>query len=481
MLKKRGFALITRLVTLFFIPAVCIAMVLASGCGKSAPAGPQGFPPAVVTTAPVALRDVPDYLDEIGKTTAEEVVTITPQVSGKITDRLFTDGADLQEKQILFKIDSRPYDATLAAADAALQQSQAQLAYAQTEFNRMQSLLATKAVAQQDYDDKKNAVDVAAANVKASEAQLESARLNVEYCTITSPIAGRAGARLVDAGNIVTANTTSLLVIEKIAPIYVDFTVNEDDLPRVRQNMANGALKVQVTSPDDPAMVEDGELTFLDNAVQDGSGTIKLRATVKNDDHRLWPGQFVRVRLILKVIKDAILIPNEAVQIGQQGTFVFVAGPPPPALPAANMPAPSGAPGGPGMPVPNATAMQKPVKVGQRQGNDVVIEEGLVPTDVVVKSGQLMLFPTSPMIVVNPPPAGAAGMPPGAAEQKNATALQGSTAQISSTSPAAALDAATTPPNPDRQITGGATGGSAPAPTDAAAPSPTTNPAGVPK
>jgi multidrug efflux system membrane fusion protein len=173
------------------------------------------------------------------------------------------------------------------------------------------------------------------------------------------------------------ANVTSLLDIQKLVPIYVDFTVPENELDRVRANLAKGSLKVIVDSPNNPGQSIDGELTFLDNAVQDGTGTIKLRATVPNQDRQLWPGQFVRVRLILTTLKGAMLVPAEALQVGQQGPFVFAVGS-------------------------NNTAEQINVVPGQRQGDLIVIEKGLSGDESIVRSGQMMLNPGVPVVVQKP-------------------------------------------------------------------------------
>jgi len=345
---------------------VCIALGALSGCGRSNAQAGFSSPPPSVTSAPVTVADVPVFLNEIGHTTAEEVVTITPQVSGKIIQRSFVDGADLHEGQTLFQIDPRPFQASLDAAQASLEQAQAQLSSAQTDFNRDASLLSTKAVSQQEYDHAKDAVAVDQANVKSAQASLETARLNLEYCTIKSPLEGRAGQRLVDVGNIVNANSTGLLVIQKVAPIYVDFTVPENNLPEVRQDMAQGTLKVIVESPDAPGKTAQGNLTFLDNAVQDGTGTIKLRATVPNQDRQFWPGQFVNVRLILATLKDAKLVPNESLQISQQGPYVFVVDD-------------------------KGLAQQVPVSLGQRQGDKTVVTKGLNGDETIIRTGQMLV------------------------------------------------------------------------------------------
>jgi len=256
--------------------AMCLSLAAITGCDRAGAQGAAGFtmPPPVVTTAPVVTEDVPSYLDEIGKTTAYEMVNIVPQVTGQIIKRSFQDGADLKAGQNLFSIETRPFKAVLDQALAALEQSQAQLANAKSNFDRASSELPSKAVSQQDYDNAKNAVEVADANVKAAQATIEASRWNLDNCTINSPIDGRAGARLVDVGNVVNANTTNLLSIQRITPIYVDFTVPENELDRVRLNLDKGPLKVVVHTPDNPAKDIDGDVTFLDNAVQDGTGTL---------------------------------------------------------------------------------------------------------------------------------------------------------------------------------------------------------------
>lgn len=174
-------------------------------------------------------------------------------------------------------------------------------------------------MSQEEYDLKKNAVDVAAAQVEQSEAAVQTAKLNLEYCFIRSPIDGRAGQRLVDTGNVVTANSGSLLTIQRLDPVYADFTVPENDLPAVQRNMARGSLKVEVRLPDEPGEPRIGTLTFLDNAVQDGTGTVKLRATIPNNDHRFWPGRFVKIRLVLDTLQEAVLVPAAAPQASARG------------------------------------------------------------------------------------------------------------------------------------------------------------------
>lgn len=356
--------------TVFSFVAVAILLIAMVGCNRSHVEAAAGGPPVpVVTVATAAMYDVPVYLDEIGKNGAFESVTVTPQVGGRITERHFEDGANLHTGQLLFVIDPRPYQAQLDSAQATLSQAKASLELAKIQFARDAGLVGTKAISQQDYDTKKSTVDVDQAQVDAAEAALETARLNLEYCFIRSPIEGRAGARLVDIGNVVQPNTTSLLLIQRLDPIYADFTITERDLPEVQQEMKLGTLKAEVRLPSEPdGRGRTGQLTFLDNAVQNGTGTVNLRATIPNADHHFWPGQFVDVKLVLATEKGAVLVPNQATQISQKGPYVYVVRS-------------------------DGTAELRPVKLGQRQGSDVVVRDGLRAGENVVMTGQLMVVP----------------------------------------------------------------------------------------
>src|SRR5260370_41726306 len=235
---------------LYVLPLFVLQMA-GSGCNRANPkaAGPQMPPPPLVSVAKAQARDVPVYLDEIGKSYAFESVTVTPQVGGRITQRQFQDGADLAKGALLFVIDPRPFQAQLDSATASLAQAKAALELAKIQFARHQAFLGTKAISKQDYDTKKNTVDVDQAQVESAQADLKTARLNLEYCYIHSPIEGRAGARLVDVGNVVQPNTTGLLLIQRLDPIYADFTVTERTLPEVQKEMARGSLKAVVRGP----------------------------------------------------------------------------------------------------------------------------------------------------------------------------------------------------------------------------------------
>jgi multidrug efflux system membrane fusion protein len=368
------------------VRAIIVSALFFSGCDKQTSTQVER-PPAPVSVVAASTEDVPVYIDAIGKIVAREVVSIQPQVSGRITHIHFADGADVKSGQVLFTIDPRPYRAQLNAAEANLAQAKAALDLAKINFARIEKITDQRAVSRQDYDARKNAVAVAEAQVQQNMAAVENARLNLDYCTIRSPINGRAGQRLVDVGNVVTANNTALLVIQRLDPIYADFTVPQNDLTAVQRNMTRGTLKVEVRLPDEPEKVRDGNLSFLDNAVQEGSGTVRLRSTIANSDRRFWPGRFVNIRLILDVQRGAVLIPADAPQMSAKGSFVYVI-------------------------KQDSTAELRPVTLGQRQGDLVVIDKGLKPGERVVVQGQLGVTPEGKVRVTQSSAAAGSGAPP---------------------------------------------------------------------
>ena len=374
--------------------ATVAILVASSGCSKKSTqaAGPPQFAP-LVTVARASAHDVPIYLEEIGRSGAFESVTVTPQISGRITERHFEDGAELKKGQLLFTIDPRPYQAQLDSAQAQLAQSRAALDLAKTQLKMYDSIANTRAISQLDLETKKNTVAVDEAQVQTSEAAVENAKLNLEYCYIHSPIDGRAGMRLVDVGNVVQTNTTGLLLIQRLDPIYADFTITEADLPEVQRQLARGTLQALVRIPADPPnRAREGKLTFVDNTVQNATGTVNLRATTANSDHHFWPGQFVNVTLVLSTAKAAVLIPNQATQISQQGSYVYVV-------------------------KPDGTAELRPITLGQRQGDDVVVTKGVAAGEQVVVTGQLTVAPGAKVRVQE---AGPANGPAGGASSGDA-------------------------------------------------------------
>jgi membrane fusion protein, multidrug efflux system len=312
-------------------------------------------PPRPALVAKVLTKDVPIYLDEIGTCAAYETVQVQAQISGQIMTRDFKDGADVTKGDPLFTIDPRPYQ-------AAVEQAKAQAVLDQITMKRQQELRARNVISPQD-------LDTAQANAHKSEAAAAAAQVNLDYCYIKSPINGRVGLRNVDIGNLVGPSSPPLVVIQGLDPIYTDFTIAETDLAFVRKYLGGPNVKVQTYSPDDKIAPRVGDLYFIDTAVQPGSGTVKVRGVTPNSDHAFWPSEFVRVRFILDTIKNAKLVPAQAVQVSQSGPFVFV-------LKQDN------------------TVDLRQVKPGQRQGGDLtVVESGLGPEDIVIVTGQLALAP----------------------------------------------------------------------------------------
>ncbi len=380
---------------------VCLSLLVLAGC-ESRTTSAFSRPPAPVSVAEAAAADVPVYIDEIGKCVAREVVSIQPQVSGSIVGIHFSDGADLKVGDPLFTIDTRPFEVELQRAqanlakdtamskeaEANLARDQVQARNGEVQKQRYADLLKQEGVSKEQYDQIRTfaealqatldadraAIDSAQRSIQVDMAAIESAKVQLGYCHINSPINGRAGHRLVDIGNVVTANAGSLLVIQRLDPIYADFTVTENELTAVQQDMSHGTLKVEVRLPDDTGAPQVGQLTFLDNAVQEATGTVMLRATVPNPAYRLWPGRFVKARLVLSTLRGAVLIPAAAPQMSAIGSFVYVV-------------------------KEDGTAEMRPVKTGQRQEDQIVIESGIKPGERVVVNGQLGVTPGGQVMV----------------------------------------------------------------------------------
>lgn len=404
--------------------ALCVLNL--TGCAKQAA---QSFdrPPAPVQATVATAQDVPTYLDAIGKTVAREVVSVQPQVSGRIMKIHFTDGANVRKGDLLFTIDPRPFEANLKQAqanyskdEALKRQAEANLAkeiaqakWGETQVQRYGTLVASGVVPREQYEEFKANQDSLNANVgaaraavasanevlKVDAAAIESAKVDLSYCYIHSPIDGRAGQRLVDIGNVVTpggtgtrnstegggtnsnGNSNALVVIERLDPIYADFTISQDKLTAVQEQMRSGTLKTEIRLPDANDEMVAGTLTFLDNAVQNTTGTVNLRATIPNSGHRFWPGRFVNVRLVLSTLHQAVLIPATAPQMSAKGSFVYVI-------------------------KQDQTAEQRPVSLGQRQQDLIVVESGVQVGELVVTNGQLGVTPGGKVLVEKPRDAG---------------------------------------------------------------------------
>ncbi|MGH8094710.1 MAG: efflux RND transporter periplasmic adaptor subunit [Chthoniobacterales bacterium] len=355
---------------------VLFLLIRACSTNKVAPSPP----PRPVAVGKVITQDVPLYLDEIGTCAANESVQVQAQVSGQIVSRDFKDGADVKKGDLLFTIDKRPYQAALDQAKGQLAQANAQLALDQLNLTRQQDLRARNVISQQDLDTAQATVKSDEAKAQSAQAAVSAAQVNLNFCEIRSPIDGHTGLRQVDVGNTVTAGSNGgsggavLVQIDNLDPIYTDFTISEPDLPLVRRYLGGPNLKVLTKAGDDNIPPRSGKLYFIANTLQAGTGTVQARAVTSNPDHALWPSQFVRVRLILETIKNAKLVPNEAVQIGQNGPYIFVV-------------------------KKDLTLDLRLVTPGQKQGDLTVITKGVQPGETVVTRGQLQLAPGTKVVV----------------------------------------------------------------------------------
>jgi len=384
--------------TLLAALCILISCLLLQACANKASPAPsakkgEGGGAVPVTVTRVQQKDVPIEVQVVGNVEAYVTVSVKAQVAGQLTEVFFKEGAFVKKGDKLFTIDPSVYDAQLNQAKANLAKDEAQLGlsqanltrdeaqekYAQSEAKRYEEMLEKGLVSREQaeqYRTNADAVSAAAsadraaiqsaeATVKATEAALENAKLMLGYTTIPSPLDGRTGNVSVKQGNVISANTTELLTITQVEPIYVSFSVPETQLGTIKLGQMVTAVPQDSSSPP-----EVGTLTFTDNAVDQTTGTIRLKGTFPNSDHNLWPGEFVRVTLRLAMEKDALVVPNEAVQTGQDGSYVFVV-------------------------KQDRTVESRPVVTGARVNQDLVIEKGLQAGEVVVTEGQLRLAPGS--------------------------------------------------------------------------------------
>ena len=339
----------------------------ASGNDSAPSTGPAGKSSARnVPVVAVAARkgDMPVYLRGLGSVSAFNTVTIKSRVDGQLVRVAFREGQSVQQGDLLAEIDPRPFQVQLSQAQGQLARDQAQLNDARANMARAQALYAGGIIAKQQLDSQTAAVGQFEGAIQADQAQIESAKLNLTYCRITAPISGRVGLRLVDEGNIIHANDPNgLIVIAQLQPIAVLFSIPEDNLSPVLAKLRTGdRLRVQAYDRDDKTKLADGTLLTVDNTIDQSTGTSRLKAEFANSDNALFPNQFVNVRLLLEVRKDAVIIPAPAIQRGPQGTFVYaVKG--------------------------DQSAEVRPVTMGVTEGNDVSISAGLSPGDLVVVDG----------------------------------------------------------------------------------------------
>ncbi len=378
--------------------------------------GAMGAPVVPVVAGTVTQKDVPIYLDGLGTVQAFNTVTVHARVDGQLQKVAFTEGQDVHTGDLLAQIDPAPFRAQLAQNKAKKAQDEAQLANARRDLKREADLYAAKIDSQQLYDTQKALVDQLDATVKADEAAIESAQVQLDYTTITSPIEGRTGIRQIDQGNIIHAtDSNGLVVLTQLRPISVAFTLPEQTLEEIHKQMAGGDLTVLAVDRDNSTPLGEGKLAVIDNQIDTTTGTIKLKATFPNDDLRLWPGQFVNARLRLTVRTNGIIVPASVVQRGPDGAYAFVivkgtnssdhaaspkgqvaASSKPDSAASLKDPGPAGTPdpkakGKGGANRPNLVVEIRPITVAQIEAGEALIDKGLAPGERVVVDGQYKL------------------------------------------------------------------------------------------
>ncbi|MGD0885462.1 MAG: efflux RND transporter periplasmic adaptor subunit [Thermodesulfovibrionales bacterium] len=357
---------VVRAGVLFLAGVLFVLLVSACSGGKKAPPIKEAVS---VSAATVIQKAVPVQIRAIGNVEAYSTVGVKSQIGGELARVDFREGQDVNKGDLLFIIDPRPYEAALQQADANLAKDMAQLENAREEVRRYAELVKKGYVAQEQYDQIRTNSASLDATVNADKAASENARLQVKYCYIYSPITGRLGSLMSNQGNLIKANAdTAMVVINQVQPIYVTFSVPEENLADIKKYMAAGKVPVQAVIGNDAGHPEEGVLSFVDNAVDVTTGTIKLKATFVNKDKRLWPGQFVNAITTLTSQPNAIVVPSQALQTGQEGQYVFVI-------------------------KSDLTVESRPVVPSRTVEGETVVGKGLQPGEQVVTDGQLRLVP----------------------------------------------------------------------------------------
>jgi multidrug efflux system membrane fusion protein len=359
-----------------------LLVLCAGGCSKG---GPQGggaqaaqmqMPPVPVTVGRATRRTVPVRITVIGNGEAYTTVNVKAQADGLLQRVDFREGQDVQQGQELFAIDSAPFEAALHQAEANLARDQAQLKNAHDQFQRNTALFQQGIISKDQEETFRTNEAALEATVKADQAAIENAKIELGYCVIRSPISGRTGSLAIKTGNLVKNNDAALVTINQISPLYVDFSVPEQYLDEIKRRFAGGPMPVTAAIPQDTAHPEVGTLVFINNTVDTNTGTVMMKATFPNEGKRLWPGQFVNVTLTLQSLPDAVVVPSQAVQTGQNGKYIFV------------------------VKADNSVEM-RPVVAGVTDGGETVIEQGVSAGDTVVTDGQLMLMPGGHVMIRN--------------------------------------------------------------------------------
>ena len=351
-------------------------LLLFAGCSKKQ--APHEAKPIPIQAKRAESKDVPYYISTVGHMEAYEVVNLMAQVNGQLMKTYFPDGADVKQGQLLYLIDQRSYIADLEKAEGELEENIANLAFAERTAERNAKLVKDEYISQNDYDNLITNVIAGDALVKQSRADVDNAKINLGYTTIYSPLDARAGESKIRDGNLILESAeTTLVTLNKITPIYSVFYINEKDLPAVQRHQAqSGNLKVYVTVDDKNTPTYEGELTFIDNGIDISTGMIKLKGTHPNEDKILWPNEYIKVKLILDTLDNAVVVPFESVQTSPNGKYLYVV---------------KG----------NKTVERRNVTVGQMQeDNTIVITKGIKAGEKVVTIGQLNLYPGAKVSIV---------------------------------------------------------------------------------
>jgi len=352
-------------------------LILLVGCssrnGRPQAASPMEIP-VPVTIATATQKTMPVQVQAIGNVEAYSTVSVRAQAPGEIERAFFKEGQDVKKGDTLFTLDRRPYEAVLQQLEANLARDQAQLENAKAQAERNARLFQAGIISKDQYETFRTNADALAASVRADEAGIEKAKVDLDYCTVASPLDGRTGSLLVHPGNVIKENDTVLVVINQIHPIYVTFSLPEQYLSEIRKRREEGPLKVEATIPNQESRPPEGVLSFVDNAVDTTTGTIKLKGTFQNQESRLWPGQFVNVLVRLATRPNAVVVPSQAVQTGQSNQYVFVV-------------------------QPDMSAALRPVSPGNTVGGETVIERGLQAGEKVITDGQLRLYPGAKVMI----------------------------------------------------------------------------------
>ncbi|HVZ73694.1 MAG TPA: efflux RND transporter periplasmic adaptor subunit [Polyangia bacterium] len=371
--QRRGLGI--GVVVALAIAGVIFARTRATGQSKSAPpAGRDAADrPVPVLVAKAVRRDVPIILEGLGSVTAYKTVNVHTQVDGRLDKVLFKEGQAVKEGEVIAQIDPRPFEIQLHTGQAALARDEAQLHGAEKNLERYQTVVQQQLIPQQQVDDQRTLVEQYRAATQGDQATIENAKLQLDYARIKSPLAGVTGVRQVDPGNLVhAADATPIVVVTQLDPIAVLFTLPQDDLGRVAQAQARGAVTVSAISRDGDAPIATGQLALVDNQINQSTATIRLKAVFPNPDKKLWPNQFVKARIQLDVKKGALVVPAVAVQHGPDGTFVYV--------------------------VDGEKAAMKTITVALLQGDEAILGKGVDAGDAVIIEGQNQLRPGSKIV-----------------------------------------------------------------------------------